>query len=801
MFSDILSENLQIWGIEQDFVIFIDGSLGFGIELQPIAATCYLNETINLLTERLTHFISNLPVGTKLQFSQDIGAGVEKQIQDFELITSKNTSVGIKNFIEARALNLRQMATDCSLYSHTLRMFVRIPLSGPLLQPGGMFQSTTNYPDVSEDRLGEEVKKAQRTRQSIMSSLKSSGFSLHVLTGGEILSLVYLQWNPGRGIPMKDYDLDNVKDSMFFTDVQLTPNGFVLGRWKYRVVTLKIKPQETTASMGEIFSRLPYNSRLFFSIRVPDQGHERSILERQRKTTFSLTSASRGDMSDLDGEAKLSDINNLTAAMVRGERVVHCSIVVLVWAEDEEELEEKVSETLLLFQDYGGAEALCETMDAFDIFAGVALPNTISTKRSRRYTASNIAEMLPIYGPWRGHKVPVCTFISRDGTLVNYDPFDENLDNPNLLVFGGSGSGKSFMVNTMLCQLQRLKNFSKGYIFDIGGSYRHLVEQHGGEYLTVGELDTPFTYNIFDLPSGETAPSNQKIKHILGLISIICSDVEQSLSLYQRAEIEGAILETFKSENSMLRNLKDHLLCHSDEKIRDVGSILKMWCEDSPYGKFLDRPTNINLKNQLVCFDFHRLHENPDLQAAMIYLISTHVWDEIEKDRTKITFTVFDECFDFFVHEPFAKLVTGIFRRGRKIRNSGICISQDISDFELPYVKGALLSNSATKGITRQQKGTNFEDIARVLSLNSREVEVLKSLEKVNGEYAEVLLVLPEITVPVAVTASPMEYWTATSRPADIALKIRESEKFPDLSLEELTKQLAKKYPNGALEE
>ena len=87
------------------------------------------------------------------------------------------------------------------------------------------------------------------------------------------------------------------------------------------------------------------------------------------------------------------------------------------------------------------------------------------------------------------------------------------LANNNQLVSGGSGSGKSFMTNLLL--LQMLKENPKVYFVDIGDSYKKLCEHLSGQYVPLG-VGRALALNPFDLAQGDSAPSPEKIKFLVG---------------------------------------------------------------------------------------------------------------------------------------------------------------------------------------------------------------------------------------------------------------------------------------------
>ena len=70
-------------------------------------------------------------------------------------------------------------------------------------------------------------------------------------------------------------------------------------------------------------------------------------------------------------------------------------------------------------------------------------------------------------------------------------------DVAHTLILGYTGSGKSFLLNFLVQNLQKYEPLT--YIFDLGGSYQSLTQIFGGSYLNVGLESLTFTINPFCL--------------------------------------------------------------------------------------------------------------------------------------------------------------------------------------------------------------------------------------------------------------------------------------------------------------
>ncbi len=394
--------------------------------------------------------------------------------------------------------------------------------------------------------------------EAISDRLSSLGVQPKALSTQEVIDLLYLQWNPLRPVHIQDhFDPDDIRPSLLYTDVLLSDRGFQLGGMHYRVISLKILPEQTYASIAQVLRNLPFNSRLQLSVHVPEQGKEIERLKTQRRLTYSIAYGSRG-MRDVEGEAKYHDIETLLENLTnQGERIFLMNLMITLRSENEEELDSQVSETLATLRDLGGAEGMEESLIAFDLFTKASLPNARATDRIRRMKTSNLADLMPIFGPWKGHESPSILLQSTSGNLVPFDPFASELTSANQIICGTAGSGKSFLTNALLLQL--LRENPRVFIVDIGGSYKKLCENLGGQYLSLS-LDSDFAFNPFDLPGGETSPDSQKTKFLLGLVDLMTrEDGEARLPKLERAEIEEAIQAVFQDKNPSLSALRDRL--------------------------------------------------------------------------------------------------------------------------------------------------------------------------------------------------------------------------------------------------
>lgn len=797
--SQSLADHLQIWGFEEGFIIFSDGSLGFGLECVPVDSGAWSDEQSDSYSARVSKFLNSLPALVDIQFIQDIEPGNDLVIRAHEDLAAQSKNTVAKSLCFDRTKHLRMLDTAGELPAHSLKVFVRRPLSQNLLNKPKLFMREKLFQGLSEDRLSREIQLAERLKDNVLQGLSSLEIQAHAMSSDRVAELLYNQWNPSRRLKFKSYDPEEVRQSLLFSDIGIDLSGFVIGSTHFRILSLKLLPDQTFSGMAATLRDMPFKSRLFTSVHVPDQMKEIETLQTQRRIAYSMAVGKKTGVSDLESQAKFQDLESLLEQMIaQGQKVFHVSVTVLLQSEDEDELESQIDATLAKFRELGGAEALTETLAAFEIFSQVALPNARSKERSKKIKTSNLCDLIPLFGPWPGHAQPSVLLRSRMGSLVSLNPFDPSLGNANQLISGGSGSGKSVLTNILLTQM--LKENAKVFFIDIGGSYRKLTENLGGQYVDLGVNDT-LSINPFDLLSGESEPSSQKIKFLVGLVELMTKeDGVDRLPRLARAEIEEAIQAIYKNvKRPRLSDLRDALIRHQESTLRTYGKILATWCGDTPYGKFIDRETTIELQNDIVAFDLKGLESFPDLQSICLYIITDLVWREVQKDRSQKKFIVFDECWKLLKDDAGLVFIEEVFRTVRKYYCSAIAITQDIIDFLDSKISSALLPNCSVKWMLMQ----NQSDLSRMreaLGLNDNELALIQSLYQEKGEYSETFLVAgPDRRAVVVIAPTPLELWIATTDPRDLTLIEKTKLENPDLSQIDVLKLLAETYPRGAV--
>lgn len=797
--SGKVADQIQIWGFEGHNIIFNDSSLGFGIEIEPLQITSWDDDRINSYSQSLKSFLNGLPSHLDVQFTQEITSGNTEKIDLYESL-SKSAKEPAAVALAGETINfLRGYDQNGDLPVQRGFLFVRKPPESSLLPKRSLFDLKKDFQSMTEEALKREILILERIQNNLLRNLEDLELKPKLIDSYSIVNLAYKNWNPNRPVGLDGFDPDDVRGSLTFSDVVMDVSGFAIGDQHFRVLSLKMLPDQTYSGMIAELQRLPFRSKLCVSIHVPDQITELESLKTQRRVAYSMVVGKKTGVSDIESQAKFQDLENILEEMVsRGEKVFRFSVQVILQNPSLEVLEDQVSETLMMFRGMGGSEAMVESLPSFEIFSDLSIPHVRSRERLFKIKTSNLCDFLPVFGPWRGHTRPSVLLRNRQGGLTSIDVFDPSLVASNQLIVGGSGSGKSFLTNLLL--LPMTKDNAKITFVDIGGSYKKLCENLNGQYLNLG-LDDGMSINPFDLMAGETEPGPQKIKFLLGLVEILVRENQTSaLSKFIKSEIEKSILEVYRtSPNPKLTDLKNKIETHENEEIRRISKTLSLWCGSSPYGKFLDQDTNISLSKDITCFDLKNLENYKDLQEVCLYIIIDIVWREIQKDKGRPKFIVFDECWKLLKDNGTAgatDFIEEIARTVRKYYGSLICLTQSLDDFLKSKIAQALLNNSPIKWILIQNQD-DFKVMSETLGLNQNEIAQIRSLTQKKGFFSEVYLISGRDRAVVVIQPTPLQLWMATTDPRDMS-KIAEREKLhQNLSNLEILTQLSKDFPHG----
>ena len=793
---------LDFWHFDDDLMVFKDGSLGAGFKLLGFDMTCATEEAINQLSRGLENLLVSCDEGIRLQVFYKLAPCVDELINQHQQLSS-GVGGNYQRLAKARVDFYRKNQAEGNYFVPKIFFFVRSKAFAPQRQ--GLFTRERDFQQISKQEFDEIKTKFLREVKGIASALTAARLRPQVLGQKEWFKLLfeYLNLDRTERIGAARYReshscLDpSVSEQLTLSDLIWSKEAVTLSNYKFRTLSMATLPEgQTFAAMAQVFASVPFHFWLSQNIHLLDQAKEKSALELKRRIAHSMASGSK-NVSDLDSENKLGQIEGLLENLLSGsEKLVSADFNVIIWGKTSSELDDKTDEILKTFRLLNQAEGLQETLAGKEAFLK-AMPSTCQGLRHKKMKSSNAAHLMPVFASWQGNPKPVCLLPTRDGQLFSLDPYAEHLPAWNGIVFGSSGSGKSYTVVQLMAMFYgKVTNGNHPRIvwIDNGASSKRLIEVLDGEFLDL-KLGSGLCLNMFDLREGEAKPSPDRIRTLLAVLEMILKDEDkQALDKRSKALLEEQLHEIYadaQGKTPTLSDLKTLLDSHEDTQLRKFGDVLYSWTGASAYGQLLDGQTNVELSKDLVSIEVQQLNNYPDLKDVLLLLLTSHIQDVASSDLEREYLLIIDEAERLFQSELARQVVITCYRTWRKFRSGIWCLSQNYKDFMADKaLRDALMTNTTSVIILRQSK-IDWDDFQKTFDFNATQVERIKSLTIKKGEYGEFYYLQDEREAILRLAPEPLSHWIATSDANDKALIAVAEKQNPTLSKLDVLEMLA----------
>ncbi|MBQ7614108.1 MAG: ATP-binding protein [Butyrivibrio sp.] len=260
------------------------------------------------------------------------------------------------------------------------------------------------------------------------------------------------------------------------------------------------------------------------------------------------------------------------------------------------------------------------------------------------------------------------------------------LKNPNGLILGTPGAGKSFaakreIVNSFLVTDDDI------IISDPESEYRAMVQYLGGQVVKISPTSDQYI-NPMDINmnySEDDNPVMLKVDFILSLCELIMG-AKDGLQPTEKTVIDRCVrqvyrkyLEDPKPENiPILEDLYNLLLKQDEPEAKYVATALEIYVTGSL--NVFNHRTNVELRNRLVCFDIKDLGKQ--LKKIGMLIIEDQVWCRVSENREagKSTRYYMDEMHLLLREEQTAAYTVEIWKRFRKWGGMPTGITQNVKD-------------------------------------------------------------------------------------------------------------------------
>lgn len=574
--------------------------------------------------------------------------------------------------------------------------------------------------------------------------------------------------------------------------------------------TLYISEYPSRVPIGWLQSIYQYQEAMDISFFIQPLEKENLLKVLRRKIAHETAQinqqAEAGDARDFEREKRLEDSLSLQEALEREEtKPFQVSFIITIKAKTKEQLdiitdaiERKMSgiQAHVRRASRRQKDGLLSVLPAGKNY----LQDAYSTRNMQTHA---VQTMFPLTSSDISHDSGVLYGVNMTThSNVILDRF--KLDNPNMIVLGKSGSGKSFTAKMEM--LRWLMHGVPVVVIDPQNEYQRLCEALGGQFISIS-VNSHFKINPLDF-SFATYPGKdvltEKVLNVVKLLGSMLSEGSGSeegrgLDAEQRAIIDEALLELYRNygyandpatqehataENMpLLSDLYDLLLSKVEArendpnfraKIGPLVAVLKRYIRDGSLAGLFDKHTNVDLRSNLIVFNVQGLDKDlvgVGMHGILEFVRTTMLTvEQLSSGQKKLIYI--DEAHRLMKFRESAAFIEDLAKTVRKFNIGLTVLTQDPEDF-LKNRDGSIrpegvtiVRNCAMQILLNQHKN-GIPVIAEIFGLTEAEADYLMRTERGEG-----LLFAQEEHAWLSMRnmASPMEYELITTNPEEVAL-------------------------------
>ena len=564
-------------------------------------------------------------------------------------------------------LSFMNMATDASNFEK----MVRIPYQKDHFNPVRTEYSTMLRRQLAQGNNGltktkyltfgieaESMKQAKprliHIEIDLMNNFKRLGVRAKLLNGKERLHLMHdmfhmgdhdrfnfdWKWLPESGLSVKDFIAPT---GFAFPKNRIFQMGGMYGSMSY----LQITASDLSDQLLKDFLDMESSQIVTMHIQSVDQNKaiksikhtitelDRSKIEEQKKAV-----RSGYDMdiipSDLatygkDAKALLKELQS------QNERMFLLTFLVMNTGETEQELETNVFQASSIAQKYNCNLRRLDFQQEQGLMSCLPLAqNLIEIQRSM--TTSRTAIFVPFTTQelfQTGKEALYYGLNALSNNLIMVDR--KKLKNPNGLILGTPGSGKSFSAKREIANAFLVTD-DDVIVCDPEAEYTALVKKFEGQVIKISPSSTQYI-NPMDINanySEEDNPIALKADFILSLCELIVGGKE-GLQPVEKTVIDRCVHQIYQTyfENPVpenmpvLQDLYEALLRQDEKEAHHVATALEIYVTGSL--NLFNHRTNVDINNRLVCYDIKELGKQ--LKKIGMLVVQDQVWGRVTANR------------------------------------------------------------------------------------------------------------------------------------------------------------------------
>jgi type IV secretion system protein TrbE len=320
------------------------------------------------------------------------------------------------------------------------------------------------------------------------------------------------------------------------------------------------------------------------------------------------------------------------------------------------------------------------------------------------------------------------------------------------MILGRTGSGKSFLLNFLITNLQKYDPYT--FIFDLGGSFESLTQLFGGTYLRIGSESAAFSINPFCLP-----PAKPNLDFLALFVRVLLGGAVGALDPETERELYAQI-ENLYSLDPVLRTL-DTL---ANTLPRSLSNGLAKWLQGGQFGFLFDNSEDTISFSRFQCFDFQQMSRYPELLEPLLFYILHRANEAIGNREISSTFKAFfiDEAWVFLKNPSIRQYITEALKTWRKHNAAMILSTQSLDELKRSELLDVILESCATK-LFLANPDMDQELYRKQFHLNETEISLIAGLLP----KQQFLIKTPELAKVANLHVDRRSYWLYTNDPYD----------------------------------
>ena len=624
---------------------------------------------------------------------------------------------------------------------------------------------------IEADNLAAAKARLSRIETDVLNNFKVLGVTARPMNGQERLNVLHGIFHP-EGEPFR-FSWDWLVPSGLSTKDFIAPSSFRfgdgrtfrMGRKLGAVSFLEILAPELNDRMLSDILDLENGIIVNLHIRSIDQSEaiktikrkitdlDKMKIEEQKKAVRSGYDMDiiPSDLATFGSEAK----NLLQDLQSRNERMFLLTFLVVNMADTKRKLDNDVFATAGFAQKNNCALTRLDYLQEAGFMSSIPLgENLIPIQRG--LTTSSTAIFIPFITQELFQRGAALYYglnaLSNNMILCDR----KQLKNPNGLILGTPGSGKSFaakreMTNAFLITDDDI------IICDPEAEYFSLVQRLGGQVIRLspagkGMDGKPQYVNPMDINlnySEDDNPLALKSDFILSLCELVIGGKE-GLQPVEKTVIDRAVRNVYRpfladpdpAKMPILGDLYNELLKQPEPEAARIAAALELYVSGSL--NVFNHRTNVELSNRLVCFDIKQLGKQ--LKKLGMLIVQDQVWNRVTVNRAekKATRYYMDEFHLLLKEEQTAAYSVEIWKRFRKWGGIPTAITQNVKDLLSSREVESIFENSDFVLMLNQAQGDRAI-LAKQLNISPQQMKYVTHTEAGEGLIFYGNVVLPFI--------------------------------------------------------